>query len=189
MKLLEEYIKNEGKIINGNILKVDQFINHQINPSLMMEIGLELANYFKDKEINKILTIETSGIAPALMCALKMDLPLVFAKKSIPSTMNESYHTKVKSFTKNKINDIVVAKEFINKEDKILFIDDFLANGEAFKGIEDIINQAGAQIMGVGIIIDKTFQSGHEYIINQGYDLLSLAKIRKLEDGDIEFLS
>lgn len=187
MKLLEDYILKEGRIIDGNILKVDSFINHQINPTLMQELGKDLAEYFKDKGINKILTIETSGIAPSLMCALYMNVPLVFAKKAKPSTMNDSYTTTVTSYTKNKVYDIVVSKEMLNEDDKILFIDDFLANGEAFKGIEKIIKESKASLIGVGIIIDKVFQKGHKYIIDSGYDLYSLAKISKLEDGLITF--
>jgi xanthine phosphoribosyltransferase len=187
MKLLIETIQKQGKILNGNILKVDDFINHQIDPKLMDEIGNEFFKHFKDKGITKVLTVEASGIAPAFMCALKLNVPLVFLKKTLPSTMTQPVTAEVFSYTKNKSYTLCMEKRFINENDQILFIDDFLANGEAFKGVESIIKQTNAQILGVGILIDKTFQQGHRYILEQGYDLYSLAKIKSFENGEIEF--
>lgn len=187
MNKLEKYILEKGKFIDSNVLKVDSFLNHQIDPVLMKEMGDEFYEYFKNHGITKIVTIETSGIAPALMCALRMDVPLVFIKKTHPSTMSNPLTASVHSFTKNKTYSVCLDKEFISSNDRILFIDDFLANGEAFKGAEEIINQANAKICGVGMVIEKAFQKGHQYILDKGYDLYALASIKKFEDGIIEF--
>lgn len=187
MKFLEEIILDKGEILNGNILKVDTFLNHQIDPVLMEEMGQVFYDYFKEKKITKIVTIESSGIAPALMCALKFHVPLVFAKKSVPSTMKEAWCSEVFSYTKNKSYKICIEKRFLDEKDHILFIDDFLANGEAFRGIETIADEAGAVIEGIGIVIDKAFQRGHQYIQEKGYDLCSLAEIKSFENGIIKF--
>lgn len=187
MKKLEDFILENGKVINGEILKVDTFLNHQVNPELMKEIGHELYTYFKKYPINKVVTIETSGIAPALMCALYFQVPMVFLKKAIPSTMSDAYCAEVFSFTKNKTYQISVSKEFLNEQDHILFIDDFLANGEAFLGVENICKQAHATIEGVGIVIDKAFQKGHDLIKDKGYNLYSLAMIEALNENSITF--
>lgn len=187
MDKLKDYILEKGKIIDSNILKVDSFLNHQIDPQLMKEMGDEFYEYFKDKGINKIITIETSGIAPSVMCGLKMNVPVVFIKKANPSTMMNPITATVHSFTKNKTYTVCLSEEFISSDDKILFIDDFLANGEAFRGAEEIIEKAGAKIVGVGMVIEKAFQKGHQYILDQGYDLYSLASIKKLENGIVEF--
>lgn len=187
MKKLENYILENGKVINGEILKVDTFLNHQVDPQIMDSIGEEFYRYFRKYPINKVVTIETSGIAPALMCALRFQVPMVFIKKAIPSTMGEAYCAEVFSFTKNKAYQISVSKEFIHKDDHILFIDDFLANGEAFSGVEKICQEAGATIEGVGIVIDKIFQKGHNIIKEKGYDIYSLAMIESLSDDGIVF--
>lgn len=187
MKKLENYILENGKVINGEILKVDTFLNHQVDPQIMDSIGEEFYHYFKKYPINKVVTIETSGIAPALMCALRFQVPMVFIKKAIPSTMGAAYSTEVFSFTKNKTYQISVSKEFIHKDDHILFIDDFLANGEAFAGVEKICQEAGATIDGVGIVIDKIFQKGHNAIKEKGYDIYSLAMIESLGNDSIVF--
>ncbi len=187
MKLLVDAILEKGKILEGNILKVDTIINHQIDPVLMDKIGDEFYHYFKDKDITKVITVESSGIAPALMCALKLNVPLLFLKKTQPSTMNDPLTAEVFSYTKNKQYTLCAEKSFIADDDKLLFIDDFLANGEAFKGVEEIISQTNAQLVGVGILIEKSFQAGHDYIINQGYDLYSLANITSFDDGKITF--
>lgn len=188
MNKLEQYIKENGKVINGEILKVDTFLNHQVDPALMKEIGENFYNYFKKYPINKVVTIETSGIAPALMCAACFGVPMVFIKKAVPSTMSDAYHAEVFSFTKNKTYHISVSKEFLSENDHILFIDDFLANGEAFLGVENICKEAKATIEGVGIVIDKAFQKGHQKIIDKGYDLCSLAQIAALDENGIHFL-
>lgn len=187
MKLLEETILEKGEILNGNILKVDAFMNQQIDPFLMEKIGEEFADHFRNKQITKVLTVESSGIAPALMCAYKLNVPLVFLKKAQPSTMRDPLVSEVFSFTKNKTYTLCVEKKLIDEDDKVLFIDDFLANGEAFKGVEGIISQTHAQIGGIGIVIEKSFQKGHAYIEEKGYDLYSLASIKSLENGMISF--
>lgn len=187
MKKLEDYILENGKIINGEILKVDTFLNHQVNPQMMDDIGEEFYQYFKKYPINKVVTIETSGIAPALMCALRFKVPMVFIKKAVPSTMKEAYTSEVFSFTKNKTYQISVSKELIKENDHILFVDDFLANGEAFSGVEKICQEAKATIDGVGIVIDKVFQKGHNTIKNKGYDIYSLAMIESLTENGIKF--
>lgn len=187
MKLLQQAILEKGRILKGNILKVDTIINHQIDPILMDKIGDEFYQYFKDKGITKVLTVESSGIAPAVMCALKLNVPLLFLKKAQPSTMAHPITAEVFSYTKNKQYTLCAERSFLDDNDKILFIDDFLANGEAFKGVETIVNQTNAKIVGVGILIDKSFQKGHEYIVNKGYDLYSLANITSFKDGKIEF--
>lgn len=187
MKELVQAIKEQGEILDGNVLKVDRILNHQIDPNLMDKIGNEFYEYFKEKNITKVLTVESSGIAPALMCALKLNVPVLFAKKTQPSTMKDPLSCDVFSYTKHKKNTLCVESSFLDEEDRILFIDDFLANGEAFKGIETIINQKGCKLVGVGIVIDKTFQKGHSYIIEHGYDLLSLAEIKSFENNQLEF--
>lgn len=187
MKLLTEAIKEKGRVLNGNILKVDTIINHQIDPVLMDKIGEEFYHHFKEKGITKVLTVESSGIAPAVMTALKLNVPVLFLKKAQPSTMSNPLTAEVFSYTKNKQYTLCAERNYIADNDKILFIDDFLANGEAFKGVETIVSQTNAEIVGVGILIDKSFQAGHDYIVNKGYDLYSLANIKSFHNGIIEF--
>ena len=148
MKLLKEYIEREGSVKDSSILKVDSFINHQIDPILMMEIGEEFKNRFKDKNINKVLTIEASGIAIAIAVAYAMKVPMVFAKKKKPSTMSEAYNATVHSFTKKEDYNITVSKEFLSPNDNILVVDDFLAMGNAIIGLKSIVEQAGAVVSG-----------------------------------------
>ncbi|WP_319372159.1 xanthine phosphoribosyltransferase [uncultured Ilyobacter sp.] len=188
MKLLKEKILKNGEIINPTTLKVDSFLNHQIDPIIMMEMGKELKKKFEGKKINKILTIEASGIAIGLAAAVAFDVPLVFAKKKKPTTMDGMYFEKVHSFTKKVDYDICVSKEFLNSEDKILFVDDFLATGNAIIGIQKIIEQAGAELIGIGIAIEKGFQPGGNILRNQGIHLESLAIIDKMELGKINFI-
>lgn len=188
MKLLKEKIISDGKIINPTTLKVDNFLNHQIDPTLMMEMGKELKRRFEGKEINKILTIEASGIAIGLAAAVAFDVPLVFAKKKKPSTMENTYSEKVHSFTKKIDYDICISKEFLNSDDKILFVDDFLATGNAIMGIEKIINQAEAELIGIGIAIEKGFQPGGNMIRSQKIQLESLAIIDKMDSDKIKFI-
>ena len=151
MELLKNLIQEKGIVINENILKVDSFLNHQVDPNLMKEIGKNFANYFKNKNITKVLTIESSGIAPALMTALELNVPLVVLKKQLPSTIKEGfYQTEVMSFTKNNIYSLTVSKKYLNKDDNILIIDDFLANGEAASGVIKIADEANAKVNGIG---------------------------------------
>jgi len=188
MKQLIEKIKREGKVIDENILKVDSFLNHQIDVNLMNEIANEFYSYFKDTKITKIITIESSGIAPAVLCGLKFHVPVVFVKKIVPSTLQDFYQATIHSFTKNKTYTVCVSKEFILENDKLLFIDDFLANGEAFKGVERIIKNANASLCGVGILIEKAYQEGHTYIKQQGYKFKALASIASMNQETIEFV-
>lgn len=185
MKLMKEYIQQYGVAIGDKILKVDSFLNHQIDPYLMMEVGKEFKARFEGKEITKILTIEASGIAVGITTAFAFQVPMVFAKKNKPSTMSESYNTTVFSFTKNKEYNITVAKEFIQKGDKILIIDDFLALGNAILGLKNLCEQAGAEVVGVGIAIEKGFQEGGKILREKGLHVESLAIIDSLQGGNI----
>lgn len=188
MRLLKEKIKSEGIVLNNSILKVDAFLNHQIDPELMMELGREFSKRFADKEVTKILTVESSGIAVALTTALFFHVPVVFARKQKPSTMNENlYSTKVFSFTKNVTNNVSVSKKFLPPGENILILDDFLANGEAAMGLVDLVHQAGSNVVGIGIVIEKSFQPGRNRLIEAGYQVESLARIKAFEKGQIVF--
>ena len=188
MNLLKEKIISEGKVLSDTVLKVDSFLNHQIDPLLMKEIGEEFANRFTDEVITKILTIESSGIAPSTMLGLIIGAPVVFARKRKSLTLSGNVFTsKVHSFTKNETNEISVSKDFISSDDNVLIVDDFLANGEAVKGLLDIAKQAGATIVGVGIVIEKGFQQGGQLLREQGLRIESLANIKSLANGKIEF--
>ena len=188
MRLLKEKIKNEGIVLNNSILKVDAFLNHQIDPELMMELGREFSKRFADKKETKILTVESSGIAVALTTALFFHVPVVFARKQKPSTMNENlYSTKVFSFTKNVTNNVSVSKKFLPPGENILILDDFLANGEAAMGLVDLVHQAGSNVVGIGIVIEKSFQPGRQRLIEAGYQVESLARIKAFEKGQIVF--
>ena len=188
MRLLKEKIKNEGIVLNNSILKVDAFLNHQIDPELMMELGREFSKRFADKKVTKILTIESSGIAVALTTALFFHVPVVFARKQKPYTMNENlYSTKVFSFTKNVTNNVSVSKKFLPPGENILILDDFLANGEAAMGLVDLVHQAGSNVVGIGIVIEKAFQPGRKRLIDAGYQVESLARIQAFEKGQIVF--
>ena len=188
MRLLKEKIKNEGIVLNNSILKVDAFLNHQIDPELMMELGREFGKRFADKKVTKILTVESSGIAVALTTALFFHVPVVFARKQKPSTMNENlYSTKVFSFTKNVTNNVSVSKKFLPPGENILILDDFLANGEAAMGLVDLVHQAGSNVVGIGIVIEKSFQPGRNRLIAAGYQVESLARIKAFEKGQIVF--
>lgn len=189
MKLLEERILKDGRILPGNILKVDSFLNHQIDPALFMAMGQDFYDHFKDKGINKILTLEVSGIAVAFAVATYFKVPLVFAKKSESLTLSEDiYASQVKSYTKKKTYDIRVQKNFLTDQDKVLIIDDFLAMGEALGGLIDLCQQAGAQVQGIGIAIEKNFQPGGNKYRALGYDVYSQAMIEKFEDDTVTFV-
>jgi len=188
MKLLHDKIMQEGKVLSSSVLKVDSFLNHQIDPLLMKEIGHEFANRFADQVITKILTIESSGIAPSVMLGLEIGAPVVFARKRRSLTLSDNLYTsKVHSFTKNETNDISVSRNFLSEDDNILIVDDFLANGEAVKGLLDIAAQAGANVVGVGIVIEKGFQDGGKLLREQGVRVESLAIVDSLEDGKVTF--
>lgn len=188
MKRLQEKINKEGRVLSDTVLKVDSFLNHQIDPTLMKEIGDEFANRFANSGITKILTIESSGIAPAAMAGLNLGVPVIFARKRKSLTLSENLYTgSVHSFTKNETNDISVSKDFINHNDVVLIIDDFLANGQAVLGLLDILEQAGATLAGVGIVIEKGFQNGGKMIRERGIRVESLARIYSMENGHVEF--
>ena len=160
MKQLKDRILADGKSLPGGILKVDNFINHQMDPVLMREMALELVRRFSAHKINKIITVEASGIAPAIMVGFFLNVPVLFAKKKVPSTMENMYVTEVYSFTKSRTYSVCVSGDYLTKDDHVLFIDDFLANGNAALGIIDLVNQAGATLEGMGFLIEKGFQDG-----------------------------
>lgn len=186
MKELKERILKDGKCFSGGILKVDSFINHQMDPILMKSIAEEFVRRFDGTEINKVITVEASGIAPAIMVGYLLGLPVVFAKKKQPSTMENMLVTEVFSFTKNQPYTICVSKDYLQPGDKVLFIDDFLANGNAGKGIVDLVRQAGAELAGMGFIIEKAFQEGGKLLRSSGIHIESLAIIESLDDSQIK---
>lgn len=186
MRQLCERILADGKCFPGGILKVDSFINHQIDPNLMKAIAVEFVRRFADVNANKILTIEASGIAPAVMLGALLDLPVVYVKKKKPSTMKNILAAKVFSFTKQREYDVVVSRDFLTANDRVLFIDDFLAYGNAAMGIIDLVRQAGAQLVGIGVIIEKAFQKGREVIEREGVRVEALAIVESLDDGKIQ---
>lgn len=188
MKKLEERILRDGQVLGENILKVDSFLTHQVDFSLIKEIGQVFAEAVKDAEITKVVTIEASGIAPAVYVAEALGLPMIFAKKAKNITMTEGILTaEVYSFTKQVTSTVSIAGKFLNSDDKVLIIDDFLANGQAAKGLITIIEQAGAQVEAVGIVIEKSFQDGRQLLETSGYRVLSLARIAGFEKGQIVF--
>ena len=190
MNFLEERILKDGIVKEGNVLKVDSFLNHQMDIDLFNEMGREFKRRFEGIPINKIMTIEASGIGIACIAAQHFNVPVVFAKKSKSINIEgEMYVAEVESFTHKCKNQVIVSKKFINPEDKILIIDDFLANGCALQGLISIVNDAGASVAGIGIAIEKGFQDGGKIIRNLGYKLESLAIIKSMdsEKGTIEF--
>ena len=188
MKKLEERILRDGQVLGKNILKVDSFLTHQVDFSLMKEIGQVFAEAVKDAGITKVVTIEASGIAPAVYVAEALGLPMIFAKKAKNITMTEGILTAdVYSFTKQMTSTVSIAGKFLNSDDKVLIIDDFLANGQAAKGLITIIEQAGAQVEAVGIVIEKSFQDGRQLLETAGYRVLSLVRIAGFEKGQVVF--
>lgn len=189
MKLLEEKIKNDGTAVNEHILKVDSFINHQVDPVLMQEMGKDIAKHFENRGITKVATIESSGIAPALMTSLAMGIPLIILKKQPSKILNQDlYQTVVTSFTTEKNYELTLSKKYINEDDHILLIDDFLANGEAATAALRLIRMSHATIAGVGVLIEKTFQPGREKLASQGIEVYALARISKMAENYIEFI-
>lgn len=175
----------DGRSLPGGILKVDSFLNHQLDPNLMYEIAEEFRRRFAGKKFNKIVTIEASGIAPAIMLGYIMQLPVVFIKKKQPKTMDNMLVSEVKSFTKNRVYTVCISRNFLTTDDHIVFIDDFLAYGNAALGMIDLANQAGATIEGMGFIIEKGFQGGGDRLRQMGYNVQSLAIIDSLDDCKI----
>lgn len=189
MEKFKKKILEEGKALSENVLKVDSFVNHQVDAELMEEIGEEFARYFEGRGITKVVTIESSGIAPAVMTARKLDKKLIILKKRSSKILNEDfYQTPVMSFTKGEEYNLTLSRKFINSEDKVLIIDDFLANGEACSGAIRLLKEARAEIVGIGILIEKSFQPGRAKLEKQGMDVYSLARIKSLQEGKIEFL-
>ena len=189
MHALEQKILAEGIVLSDEVLKVDSFLNHQIDPVMMQQIGQEFARLFKDSGITKIITIEASGIAPAVMAGLELGVPVIFARKYQSLTLKDDlYRSKVFSFTKQIESTIAISKKHINENDKALVIDDFLANGQAALGLADLIHQANAEVVGIGIVIEKSFQPGRELLLDKGYRVESLARVKSLENGTVTFI-
>ena len=190
MELLKERIRKDGKIKAGNVLKGDSFLNHQMDTDLFQEIGKEFKRRFSDVEINKILTIEASGIGIACVVAQQFHVPVVFAKKNQTKNIaGDVYTSKVESYTHGRTYDIIVSKEFLGKGDKVLLIDDFLANGKALEGLASLVKDSGAELVGAGIVIEKGFQVGGDLLRKQGIRLESLAIVESMdeESGEIVF--
>ena len=190
MKLLEDRIRKDGVVKEGNVLKVDRFLNHQMDIELFQEIGKECKRRFANENVNKILTIEASGIGIACVAAESFHVPVVFAKKTQTNNIaGEVYRTQVESFTHGRIYDIIVSKEFLGKGDRVLLIDDFLANGKALEGLAQLVQDSGAELVGAGIVIEKGFQRGGDVIRAKGIHLESLAIVDGMNDktGEIIF--
>ncbi|MCY9806669.1 xanthine phosphoribosyltransferase [Lentilactobacillus senioris] len=190
MKLLEDKIKADGTVLGEDVLKVDNFLNHQVDPKLMDAMGAEFARLFADAGITKVLTVESSGIAPALMAALHLDVPMIFARKHKSLTLTDNLYTaRVYSYTKQVNNDISIDKRFLNEDDTVLIIDDFLANGQAVQGLLEIAKVANVKVGGIGIVIEKSFQKGRKMIEDTGIRVESLARIAAFENGEVKFVS
>lgn len=188
MKLLEERILRDGVIKPGGVLKIDSFLNHQIDMDLIHEMALEFKRIFGNDNVTKILTIEASGIAIAAMTGYEFGCPILFAKKSKTSNISsEVYASEVASFTHGNTNTVIVSKEYLHPEDRILIVDDFLANGAALTGLIDLCTQAGAYVVGAGIAVEKVFQNGGNTLRSKGVRIASLAKIVSMSDSCIEF--
>lgn len=188
MELLKDKIIQDGVAVNEHILKVDSFINHQIDPALMQEMGKDIAEHFKEKGITKIATIESSGIAPALMTAAAMQVPLIILKKQPSKILNQDlYQTVVTSFTKETNYELTLSKKYINENDHILIVDDFLANGEAATAALRLLRMSHATIAGIAVLIEKSFQPGHEKLASQGIEVYALAQITEMAENYIKF--
>ena len=189
MKELKNRILEDGKALNETVLKVDTFLNHQVDSKLMYNMGTYCKKYFKNHRITRILTIESSGIAPTSITAMQMDLPMVILKKQQSKILNGNvYQTTVHSFTKGSDYELTLSKDYISKDDKVLIIDDFLANGEAALGAVRLVEEAGAKVSGIGIVIEKSFQPGRSKLEEKGYEVYSLARVKKLGKNLIEFI-
>lgn len=189
MKMLKERIAKDGTVLTESVLKVDGFINHQVDPVLMDEIGKDFAKHFKDKNITKVLTVESSGIVPAFTTATYLKVPMVILKKQTSKILNgDVYQTRITSFTKGTSYELTLYQGYITPDDNVLLIDDFLANGEVAVGVIRLIEMVGANLQGIGILIEKSFQRGRQRLIDAGYEVYSLARIAKLGDGVVEFV-
>lgn len=189
MDLLKQKVEADGVVIDEKILKVDGFLNHQIDARLMHDVGQTFYEQFKDEGITKILTIEASGIAPAIMAAMHFDVPCLFAKKAKPSTLKKGvYQAEIHSFTKNTTITVVVSDEFLGENDRVLIIDDFLANGDASLGLNEIVKQAKATTVGIGIVVEKSFQPGRERLEEAGLTVSSLCKVASLSGNKVTFV-
>lgn len=192
MKELEERIAKEGKFLPGGILKVDGFINHKIDPNLMQNTGKEIARLYKGTNINKVITVEASGIAPALMTGLELGVPVVYVKKAKPNTMKECYTTTAHSFTKAKNYELIVGRDVLGKDDKVLFVDDFLANGNTTLAVMELCKQAGAELVGCAFLIEKDFMQGSQRIHDQYPDMriesLAIVQSREITEKDKQFM-
>jgi xanthine phosphoribosyltransferase len=188
LQLLKQKVLDEGIVLSNQVLKVDSFLNHQMDPVLMKEVGREFTRRFAGEAVNRVLTIESSGIAPGIMTALELEVPMIFARKQKSLTLRDDiFVEKVYSFTKQETNEITVAKKFIQPGDRVLIIDDFLANGEAAFGLARIVEQAGATVAGIGIVIEKAFQPGGRLLKEAGYRVESLVRVAALDDGKVTF--
>ncbi len=189
MDILKQRINEEGTVLNNRVLKVDSFLNHQIDPKLFVAIGKEIAARFKDAGIERIVTIEASGIAIALQAAIEMDVPLVFARKKKSILMTDDvYHSVVYSYTKEENYDVTISKRFLPAGEKVLIIDDFLASGEAAMGLAKLVESAGDTVEGIAIVIEKSFQPGRERLERAGYNVQSLVRIKAFEDNHCVFM-
>ncbi|BDG69553.1 xanthine phosphoribosyltransferase [Enterococcus innesii] len=189
MEKLVERIKTHGNVLGEGVLKVDQFLTHQVDYELMKEIGTVFAQQFQGSGITKVVTIEASGIAPALYTAEQLQVPMIFARKAKSLTMDEELLTaSVYSFTKQVTSQVSISKKFLSSDDTVLIIDDFLANGQAAKGLIELCQQAGANVVGIGIVIEKSFQSGRQLLEEMGIPVVSLARIASLSEGQVSFL-
>ena len=189
MNLLKERILAEGSAKSENILKVDGFLNHQVDPVLMKNIGEEFASHYKNMGITKFVTIESSGIAPALMTAMALEVPMIILKKQSSKVLNDTlYQTVVTSYTKGNSYELSLVPEYINENDHVLIVDDFLADGEAATGAIRLLRMAHATIAGVGILIEKSFQPGRKKLEEQGFHVYSLVRIASLSEGKIQFI-
>lgn len=188
LKELVDRIKQDGEVLPGNVLKINSFLNHQVDPQLMMHVGEEFSRLFKNEKVDKVLTCEASGIAPGVMAAYQLHVPMIFARKKKPSTLNDAvYWADVFSYTKKVNNKICVEEKFLHPGEHILIIDDFVAHGEAVKGMVNIAKQAGCNIVGVGAVVAKTFQGGSEWVENEGLRFEALAKIDSFENDQVHF--
>ena len=189
MKLLKDRILAEGRALSDSVLKVDGFLNHQVDPELMRAIGLDFCEHFKDYGITRVFTIESSGIAPAVYTAQALNVPMVILKKQPSKTLNgQVFQTNITSFTKGTSYELTLSRNYIDRDDKILIIDDFLANGEAATGAARLVQMAGAEVAGIGILIEKSFQNGRTRLEQAGFNVYSQARISRLGEGIIEFL-
>ena len=189
MKLLKDKILSDGKALNESVLLVDSFLNHQVDPELMLKVGEEFARLYADAGITRVATIESSGIAPAVMCAMKLGVPMVIMKKQMSSILKEGVlQTEVFSFTKNSSYNLTMKAQFVNKGDNVLIIDDFLANGEAAFGAIRLVEEAGGTVAGIGAVIAKAFQPGMQKLREAGYRVDALAPVSHMAENLIEFV-